>query len=52
VANTLNSVPKWMKELLQNSQPVFVALQEKIYALTLQLGAAAHPKQPRGPFKS
>jgi transposase len=41
-------VPKWMKELLQNSQPILVALQEKIHALTLQLEAAAQPKQPRG----
>ena len=42
------SVPKWMKELLLNSQPILVALQEKIHALTLQLEAAAQPKQPRG----
>ena len=41
-------VPKWMKELLQNSQPILVGLQEKIHALTLQLEAAAQPKQPRG----
>ena len=41
-------VPAWMKELLSNSQPILVALQEKIRALTLQLQAAAGPKQPRG----
>src|SRR5437868_3996942 len=41
-------VPEWMKELLQNSQPILLALQEKIRALTAQLQAAANPKQPRG----
>src|SRR5881397_690234 len=41
-------VPQWMKELLQNSQPVLLALQEKIAALTLQLQSAAAPRQPRG----
>src|SRR5947207_6691939 len=41
-------VPEWMKELLQNSQPILLALQEKIRALTVQLQAAASPKQPRG----
>src|SRR5438128_10823710 len=41
-------VPEWMKELLCNSQPILVALQEKIAALTLQLQNAAAPKQPRG----
>ena len=41
-------VPAWMKELLQNSQPILVALQEKIQALTLQLQSAALPEQPRG----
>ena len=40
--------PQWMKELLQNSQPILFALQEKIAALTLQLQNAAAPKQPRG----
>src|SRR6266496_4563840 len=33
----LLSVPEWMKELLSNSQPILVALQEKIRALTQQL---------------
>jgi transposase len=41
-------VPEWMKELLQNSQPILVALQEKIGALTLQLQSAARSEQPRG----
>src|SRR5881409_2294925 len=40
--------PQWMKELLQNSQPILFALQEKIAAFTLQLQNAAAPKQPRG----
>jgi transposase len=41
-------VPKWMRELLSNSQPILVALQEKIRVLTQQLQAAAGPNQPRG----
>src|SRR5947208_8108693 len=41
-------VPEWMKELLGNSQPLLLALQEKIGALTLQLQSAADPKQARG----
>ena len=41
-------VPQWIRELLQNSQPILLALQEKIQALTLQLQAAARPEQPRG----
>jgi transposase len=41
-------VPGWMKELLGNSQPILLALEEKIRALTGQLQAAAGPKQPRG----
>src|SRR2546428_235298 len=41
-------VPAWMKELLSNSQPILVALQEKIRVLTQQLQAAAGPGQPRG----
>src|SRR6266516_3127750 len=40
--------PQWMKELLGNNQPLLLALQERIGALTLQLQAAAAPKQPRG----
>jgi transposase len=42
------SVPEWMKELLGNSQPILLALEEKIRALTVQLQAAAAPGQPRG----
>jgi transposase len=41
-------VPAWMKELLCNTQPILLALEEKIGALTVQLQAAAVPKQPRG----
>jgi transposase len=41
-------VPEWMKESLQNSQPILIALQEKIGALTVQLQSAAEPQQPRG----
>jgi transposase len=41
-------VPAWIKELLDNTQPVLLALQEKIGALTVQLQSAAAPDQPRG----
>ena len=41
-------VPHWMKELLGNSQPILLGLQQKIAALTIQLQSAADPKQPRG----
>ena len=41
-------LPAWMKELLGNTQPILVALQEKISALSLQLQAAAACNQPRG----
>ena len=34
-------VPQWMKELLGNSQPILLALQEKIRAVTVQLQGAA-----------
>jgi len=37
-----------MKELLANSQPILVALQEKIRTLTQQLQAAAGSGQARG----
>ena len=40
-------VPEWMGELLGNSQPILVALQQKIDVLTAQLQAVAS-KQPRG----
>src|SRR5881409_543404 len=39
-------VPHWMRELLLNSQPILLALQEKIALLTVQLQSAAAPKQP------
>ena len=42
------SVPEWMKELLGNTQPILIALQQKIAALTLQLQSAASAEQPRG----
>ncbi len=41
-------VPEWMKQLLSNSQPILLALEEKIRALTVQLQGAAAPGQPRG----
>jgi transposase len=41
-------VPAWMKELLSNMQPILLALEEKIHALTVQLQRAATAKQPRG----
>src|SRR3989440_4999757 len=41
-------VPAWMKELLSNMQPILLALEEKIHALTVQLQGAAIAKQPRG----
>src|SRR6266581_4159988 len=41
-------VPQWMKELLSNSQPILLALEEKIAALTIQLQSAAAANQPRG----
>jgi transposase len=42
------AVPAWMKQLLENSQPVLLALEEKIRALTVQLQSGAAPEQPRG----
>jgi hypothetical protein len=36
-------VPEWMKELLNNTQPILLALQQKIPALTLQLQSSAAP---------
>ncbi len=41
-------VPAWIKELLGNTQPILIALQQKITALTLQLQSAATAEQPRG----
>ena len=42
------AVAQWMRELLGNSQPLLLALQERIAALTLQLQSVAAPNQPRG----
>src|SRR5438876_2899849 len=42
------AVPQWIRELLQNSQSILLALQQKIGALTIQLQSAAAPNQPRG----
>ena len=47
-AFTKLQVPAWMKELLSNSQPILLALQEKIRVLTVQLQSAAGPNQPHG----
>ena len=41
-------VPGWMKELLNNSQPILLSLQEKVAALSVQLQSAAEPSQARG----
>jgi transposase len=41
-------VSDWMKQLLQNSQPILIGLEEKIAALTVQLQRAASADQPRG----
>jgi transposase len=41
-------VPEWMRAMLHNTQPILLALQEKITLLTVQLHAAAVPNQPRG----
>jgi transposase len=41
-------VPGWMKELLTNTQPILIALQEEIRALTVQLQSSADPPQARG----
>jgi hypothetical protein len=42
------ALPEWMRQLLNNSQPILLATEEKIRALTVQLQAAASPQQPRG----
>src|SRR5439155_6233256 len=41
-------VPEWMRAMLSNSQPILLALEEKIRALTVQLQSAASPDQLRG----
>jgi transposase len=47
-AFTKLAVPSWMKQLLGNTQPILMALQQKIAQLTLQLQSAAAADQPRG----
>jgi len=42
------AVPAWMRELLGHTQPLLLALEAQIRALTLQLQNAAAPDQPRG----
>jgi len=41
-------LPGWMEQLLERTQPILLALQEQIQALTVELQAAAAPGQPRG----
>jgi transposase len=41
-------VPEWMRTMLSNSQPILLALQAQISAMTSQLQAAAASNQPRG----
>ena len=41
-------IPAWMKELLSHTQPLLLALEAQIAALTRQLEEAAAPAQPRG----
>jgi transposase len=41
-------VPQWMKQLLQNSQPILLALQTKVDELTRQLQSEAQYEPPRG----
>ena len=41
-------VPQWMRDLLGHSQPILLALQEKIDQLTVQLQNAATQEPPRG----
>jgi transposase len=47
-AFALLQVPDWMKELLLNTQPILLGLEQKIRALSVQLQSAASPNQPRG----
>jgi len=41
-------VPEWMKELLNNSQPILLGVEEKIRGPHRATQAAAPPGQPRG----
>ena len=47
-AFTKLAVPQWMKQLLGNTQPILIGLEQKIAELTLQLQSAAAADQPRG----
>lgn len=38
----------WLQDLLGNTQPILLALEAQIRALTVQLQSAAAPEQPRG----
>jgi transposase len=42
------ALPEWLRLLLGNTQPLLLALEAQIRALTMQLQAAATPGQPRG----
>ncbi len=42
------AVPQWIKELLAHSQPILLALEARIRALTVQLQGSAALNQPRG----
>lgn len=42
------TLPPWMRELLENTQPILLALEARIRALTLELEQSAAPGQPRG----
>ena len=42
------AVPAWLRDLLGNTQPLLLALEAQIRALTVQLQEAAAPEQPRG----
>jgi transposase len=41
-------VPAWLKTLLSHTQPLLLALEKQIRALTLQLEKSANPGQARG----
>jgi transposase len=41
-------LPEWLRQFLENMQPILVRLEQKIRALTARLEAAANPKQARG----
>ena len=42
------AVPAWMREMLANTQPLLLAIEAQIRALTVKLQSAAAPHQPRG----